>query len=59
MRKISWESIVSGTVSVHIGSAHVFNEETDIEVVVSRVLNNGTIVSFHGHGLLVGPNADL
>lgn len=34
-------------------------EKTDIEVVVSRVLNNSTIVSFHGHGALVGPNADL
>ena len=31
----------------------------DIEFRVVAVGANNTIVTFHGHGLLVGPNADV
>lgn len=36
-----------------------FEEKTDVEVIVSRVAANDTLVTLHGHGLLIGPNADL
>lgn len=38
---------------------HPFEEKTDVEVIVSRVAANDTLVTLHGHGLLIGPNADL
>jgi hypothetical protein len=59
VRAISWSSIVSGTLTADFTLPHEWEEKTDVEVIVSRVLNSNTIVSFHGHGLLVGPNADL
>jgi len=59
VRRVDWSLTVTGTVPANLGSTHVFYEKTDIEVVVSRVLSNGTRVSFHGHGVLVGPGNGL
>lgn len=59
VRKISWSAIVSGTLQADFTLPHMFDEKTDVEVVVSRVLNADTIVAFHGHGILIGPNADI
>lgn len=53
VRKVDWSSIVSGMIPVHLGTAHIFEEKSDVEVIVSRVMNSNTIVSVHGHGLLV------
>lgn len=49
----------AGTTSVYPTVPHPFEEKTDIEVIVSRVAANDTFVTLHGHGLLIGPNADL
>lgn len=59
VRKISWESVISGTLAVNFQVPHVWYEKTDVEVVVSRVLGDNTRVALHGHGILIGPNADL
>lgn len=59
VRKVSWAAIVTGTLQADFTLPHVFEEKTDVEVVVTRALGAGTIVAFHGHGILVGPNADL
>ena len=60
VRSISWVAIAENTISVSVpNTPHTWGEKTDIEVIVARVQNNSTVVSFHGHGLLVGPNADL
>jgi hypothetical protein len=59
VRQVSWMSVVSGTLTADLTLPHVWQEKTDIEVIAARVLNSNTIISFHGHGLLIGPNADL
>lgn len=56
VRKIDWRMSLDGTISPIVGTAHVFHEKADIEVVVTRVNTNGTTVYLHGHGLLIGPN---
>jgi len=59
VRSITWASIVTGMLTADFTLPHVWGEKTDIEVIVPRVLNSNTIVSFHGHGLLVSSNADV
>lgn len=49
----------TGVSSVYPTVPHPFEEKTDIEVIVSRVAANDTLVTLHGRGLLIGPNADL
>lgn len=59
VRSISWALTGAGTSSVYPTIPHPFEEKTDIEVIVSRVAANDTFITLHGHGLLIGPNADL
>jgi hypothetical protein len=59
VRSLSWSAIVSGTLTADFSLPHYWDEKTDVEVIVSRVQNNNTRVAFHGHGVMVGPNADL
>ena len=59
VRKIDWRMVVDGTAAANVGSPHIFFEKVDIEVVVTRVNTNDSYVSFHGHGILVGPGHGL
>ncbi|MHB1097921.1 MAG: hypothetical protein ACYCZR_00070 [Burkholderiales bacterium] len=59
VRSISWALTGTGVSSVYPTVPHPFEEKTDIEVIVSRVAANDTLVTLHGRGLLIGPNADL
>lgn len=59
VRSLSWAAVVSGTLTADFTLPHLWAEKTDVEVVVSRVQNNNTTVTFHGHGILVGANADI
>lgn len=55
VRAVDWRMVIDGTIPANLGAPHVFPEKTDIEVVVDRVNTNASYVSFHGHGLLIGP----
>lgn len=56
VRSVDWRMCLDGTIATDIGSPHIFEEKSDIEVVVTRVNTNGSYVVLHGHGLLVGPS---
>lgn len=53
VRVVNWRMSVDGTIPANLGSAHVFHEMTDIEVICDRVNTNASYVTFHGHGLMV------
>jgi hypothetical protein len=55
----AWSVNVEKTFIAPFYLPHPFPAKSDIEMRVTGVSANNTIVSFHGHGLLVGPNADL
>jgi hypothetical protein len=59
VRVVDWRMIIDGTVPAQLGSPHVFHPKTDIEVICNRVNTNGSYVSFHGHGILVGPHSGI
>lgn len=56
---IEWSIIVDKVFSSSFLTPHPFKEKSDIEFRVTAVGANNTVVTFHGHGLLVGPNADI
>ena len=59
VRSVSWFMTGTGAANTHPSVSHVFEEKTDVEVIVSSVGANDTTIMLHGHGLLVGPNVDL
>jgi len=56
---VGWSFSVDKVFGSPFTIPHVFHEKTDIEMRVTAVFGNNSIVAFHAHGLLVGPNADL
>jgi hypothetical protein len=56
---IEWTTVVDKVFSPTFGLLHPFEEKTDIEMRVTSVGANNTVVTFHGHALLIGPNADI
>jgi len=56
VRSVDWRMSIDGTIPANLGSPHVFHEKSDIEVICTRVNTNDSYVSFHGHGLLIGPS---
>lgn len=56
---IEWAITVDKTFTPNFMIPHPFKEKSDIELRVISVGANNTMVTFHGHGLLVGPNADI
>lgn len=55
----AWTVGVEGSFTAGFDIPHVFREMTDVHIIVRQVGANDTTVTFHGHGVLVGPNADL
>ena len=56
---VAWTVGVEGSFTSGFDIPHVFHEYTDIHIIVRAVGANATTLTFHGHGVLVGPNADL
>ncbi len=56
---VAWTVGVDGSFSSSFDLPHVFEEKTDIHIIARASGANDTIVTFHGHGVLVSPNADL
>jgi hypothetical protein len=55
----AWSIGIDGSFASPFTIPHPFPGKTDIHVQVTSVAANSSIISFHGHGILVGPNADL
>lgn len=56
---VAWTVGVEGSFASDFDMPHAFHEMTDLHVVVRAVSANDTVVTFHGHGVMVAPNADL
>jgi hypothetical protein len=56
---VAWTVGVEGSFMGGFDVPHAFREMTDIHIIVRSVGANDTVVAFHGHGIMVGPNADL
>lgn len=56
---VAWTVGVEGSFTSSFDVPHAFREMTDIHIVVTSVGANDTTVTFHGHGVMVAPNADL
>ena len=56
---VEWSIVVDKTFAPSFMIPHPFPEKSDIEFRVTAVGANNTVVTVHGHGLLIGPNADI
>lgn len=54
---VAWSVTVDKVFASPFFIPHVFPEKTDIDLSVTLVGANNTVVRYHGHGLLFGPNA--
>ena len=56
---VTWTVEVEGSFTSSFDVPHAFHEMTDIHIIVRQVGSNDTVVTFHGHGVMIAPNADL
>jgi len=56
---IEWAMVVDKTFSPPFLIPHPLGEKVDVELRITAVGANNTVVTFHGHAVLIGPNADI
>lgn len=56
---VEWSIVVDKVFTPSFMLSHPIKEKSDLELRVAAVGANNTVVTFHGHGLLIGPNADI
>ena len=56
---VEWSFSIDGIFTSPFSLPHPSQEKSDIHPVVTRVAANNSVVAWHGHGILIGPNADL